>query len=60
MCAAMPVCVATLPLPPIVTMPCTKSVAFLGIGNGDQRSCDGVASTSSNGALRMSPLSMRL
>ena len=34
-------------------------VAFFGIGNGDQRSCEGVASTSSNGALRINPLSIR-
>jgi len=44
MCTAMPSWVATSPLPPIVTMPSTKSVAFFGIGIGDQRSCVGVAS----------------
>ena len=55
----MPVCVATSPLPPSVTMPAMKSVGSFGIGIGLQRNCVGVASTSLNGALRMSPLSMR-
>ena len=36
-----------------------KSVGASGIGNGLQRSCVGVASTSSNGAVRNSPLSIR-
>ena len=56
----MPICVATSPLPPKVTRPSTKSVGFFGIGNGLQRNCVGVASTSWNGALRIMPLSARV
>ncbi len=56
----MPDWSAALPLPPMVTMPSTKSVGACGIGNGLQRSCDGVASVSVNGAVRSAPLSTRL
>ena len=56
----MPDWSAALPLPPTVTIPSTKSVGASGIGNGLQRNCDGVASVSLNGAVRIMPLSTRL
>ncbi len=55
----MPVCSAALPLPPMVTMPSMNSVGASGIGNGLQRSWEGVASVSLNGAVRIATLSMR-